>query len=1722
MSTTIDSRVVEMSFDNRNFESNVQTSLGTLDKLKQGLKFDESVKNLDSIDASVKKIDMNSLGTAVETVKMRFSAMEIVALTALTNITNSVINTGKQMLKSLTIDPIKEGFGEYELKMGSVQTIMASTGEPLDKVMEKLNELNTYADKTIYSFSDMTANIGKFTNAGVSLEDATKAIQGVSNVAAVSGANANEASRAMYNFAQALSSGNVKLIDWKSIENANMATVEFKNQLLDTAVACGKLEKTSDGMYRVLTENNNGKKMDGVIDATHNFNDSLSYQWMTTDVLTKTLAKYSDETTEIGKKAFAAAQDVKTFSQLMDTLKEAVGSGWAETWEIVFGNFDEAKALWTDVSNAVGGFIDAQSKARNALLQEWKDLGGRTDLIDSFKNAISGIASVIRPVKEAFRDIFPAVTGKTLADITAKLKEFTSKLIISENTANKIRNTFKGLFAVLDIGKQAITAIISGITRLGSALINTILPVGDGVLGVTSKFGDFLTKIDSTIKSADIFKKAVNKLVDFLLGIPSKINKVFKEITGISLGDAFDIFKKYVSDLLNKLKDDYEIFKQIVSEIIKYIQDIPSKVNAAFKKITGISLGDVFDSVKQKAKDLVDKLKEVIGEFKNIDTSGIDDFRERLKNSLNPIGALFEGFKKLISGIWELFKKLAPVFSTLATAIGKAFSSLGKAVSNAVQNADFDGLFDIVNGGVLVAIGTGIKKFLDSISSITENAGGMLKSISSILDGVRGCLETWQQNIKAKTLLTIASAIAILTASLVVLSMIDSSKLSSSLAVITGEFVELMTALKVLTKTIDGTDTGKMTKAAGVMVLMSGAILILTSAMKKISDLDWGEIVKGLTGIAALSTTLVLVAKQLSKCSGDMIKGSAGLLIFAEAIRMLVKPVKKLGEMSLENLAKGLLGVGVICTELALFLKYAKLDEVSLGKGLGLMTLAEALKILASAVAKFASIDVASMLKGLAGVAIVLAELVGFMKLTGDSKKVISTATGMVILGSAMLIFGKAIENMGKLSLAEIGKGLLTMASSLAIIAVALKFMPTNTPIIATGMILVGTALKIIASAMNSFGNMSWEGVAKGLITLAASLTIIAVAVKAMTGTLSGAAAMLVMANAIAILTPALKLLGNMSLAEIGSALLILAGAFTVIGVAGLVLGPITPIILALAAAVALLGVGALACGAGTLALSAGLSALAVTGTAAIGTLVLAIEAILSLIPQIVIKIGEGIVGLIVAIGNAAPEIINAVVQVALAILTAINQVVPQLIETVINIIDTLLLSLAEHAPSIIQSVIDIAIALIAAVRDNIGGIVDVVVDAIIALIEGIVVKLPDIIQAGIDIVIALIDGLGQGLVDNAPRIREAFIDLFKNLLLAVLGFLGIHSPSTVFADIGVNIIKGLIKGLGNMLSSLLSTMGSILKSLVSAIGNKLGEFLQKGKDLMVNIKNGIGNKISEVKSKISEGISGCVSTIKGKLSEFKTKGQELMSNLKTGISNKLSTIKDAAKNVVSGALSSIKDKMADWKSIGSNLMSGLKEGISSVASDVASAAKSVASKAINGVKNFLGIHSPSRVMMEIGKYTDEGFIIGLKSYASKVGDESEKIGKEAVNGMTNAISGVTSSIENNIDNEPTIRPVLDLTNITNGINSMDNMLASRRSIDLAASTNYDLNRRSNEPTVKDSIDNLKNAVKDLKTNQNGDIINNFNITSDAPKEVANEVSRIIQRQVERRGEVWA
>ena len=1352
MSKSVEKRIVEMRFDNQQFEKGVQTTMGTLDKLKHSLKLDGATKGLEDVDKAVKGINISGLSSAVETVKSRFSALEVVAITALANITNSVVNAGKKLVDSFTLEPIHQGFAEYELKMGSVQTIMASTGADIKTVNGYLEELNTYSDKTIYSFSDMTSSIGKFTNAGVSLDDAVKAIKGISNEAAVSGANANEASRAMYNFAQALSSGAVKLIDWKSIENANMATVEFKQSLLDTALAMGTVVKVGD-KYQSTTTDAQGKISD-LFTATSMFNDSLSSQWMTTDVLVQTLGNYATDVREmtaaekkayeeklrgigyteeqikaieeLGQKAFDSAQDVKTFSQLMDTLKEAAGSGWAQTFEILFGDLEEAKVLWTSVSQVVGGFIDQSSKARNDMLQGWKDLGGRQALIESVQNAFSGLMSVVKPVGEAFREIFPATTSEQLINLTKGLKEFTSHLKLSDKDSQNLKNTFKGLFAVLDLVKQGIGALVKAVFPMTKGLGS----LGSGVLSVTGKIGEWLVSLDQAAKKSDVFNQTIQKFHD-------KVSPILKSVKGHIDGTVVAI-KKFAETHFN----------------------VP-------------------------------------------DTSGLMSVADKLKARIEPFKKIGEVAKEAMGKLVDAFKASAPVLANLGGIIVDALGKVIDGIMKALRGEGFDSLIDLLNGGIVTGIGVGIMKFIKNLTGLESTADDAIGGFAGIIEGFKGAingaketLADFQASLKADILMKIAGSIAVLAGSLLVLSLIDSDKLGGALASISILFAELAASMALFDKTLSGQKG--LNKFGMAMIEMSAAILVLASALKKIASIDSDKLAGALVGITVLIGEMVAASLALSKWGGKIKTSAVSMILFAEAINILANAVGKLGALDTDKLTKGLVGVGVLMAELAAFMVASKFGNFKATQGLAIIELSAALLILEKSVSGFGSMDIEIIKKGLTGVGVILAEVAGFSVIAGKAKHILSSATALTVIGAAMLIFGKAIKDIGSLSIETIGKGLIGIGGALAAVAVAVNLMPKNMVGIGLGLLEVAAALKIIGSVIQDAGGMKWEEIGKGMVVLAGSMTILAVALNAMKGTLGGASAMLVMSAALAVFTPVLKSLGSMSLAEIGKGLLALAGAFTVLGIAGAVLGPMVPAILGLSGALALLGVAVAACGVGILAFSAGLASLAVSGVAGVTALVAALEIL--------------IVGVLGIIANSATAIAGAVKAIILAIVDVIVECAPPIAEGVLTLIEEVLKSLAEHGPNIVTYLMDF----------------------LIGVINAIAARLPELI-------------VGIGLLSAIMLALSAVAGLIPGAMAGVLGMgVVIAEMALVLAAVGALAqlpgLKWLIGEGGDLLQGVGTAIGKFVGGIVGGfLGGISAQFPQIGQDLTDFMSNAQG-----------------------------------------------------------------------------------------------------------------------------------------------------------------------------------------------------------------------------------------------------------------------------------------
>lgn len=1387
MSTTVDERVVEMRFDNKQFEQNIQTSLSSLDKLKKSLNLEGAAKGLETVNDAANKCsgNMSPLSNAVETVRVRFSALEVMAITALQNITNSALAAGKNLVSAFTIDPIKSGFEEYETQINAVQTILANTsskGTTLDQVNNALDELNHYADMTIYNFTEMTRNIGTFTAAGVDLDTSVAAIKGIANLAAVSGSNSQQASTAMYQLSQALAAGTVKLQDWNSVVNAGMGGQVFQDALKETAKV-------------------HGIAIDEMIKDEGSFRETLSKGWLTSDILTETLAKftgdlnedqlrtmgYTDEQIksimEMGKTANDAATKVKTFTQLFDTLKEAAQSGWTQSWEIIVGNFEEAKELLTEVSDTFSAVINASADARNKMLQDWKDLGGRTMMIEAVKNVFEGLVSVAKPVREAFNEIFPPMTGKQLAEITERIRDLTAKFKMGEESSKNLKNTFKGVFAVLDIVGQAFKAVAGGVGEL----ISLFLPAGNGVLSLTGSFGEYLVKLDEIVKKTDIFGKAVSTVVDIV-----KTAITFVKIAG------------------DKVKE----FGKVAGE--KF--DFPGF--------------ELFHSFLERVHDRMAQIGDGAGKMK----SGVIVAFEMMGEALEKCK-----FLKVMEALWTAVKVIA---GGIADAVGTMMGTLAEKLGN----ADFSGVLDILNSIAVGGIAVSISKFLKSVTEPLEGLNGVLEGVTGILDGVRGCFEAYQTNLKAGTLLKIGAAIALLAGSIVAISLIDSDKLSASLGAITVLFANLLGAMAIFNKI--SSDTGKVAKACTAMIAMSVAVSILAGALKKVSDLDWGELARGLVGIAGLTTIVVASSKAMASGQKQVMKGTTSLIIFGAAIKILASACKDLSKLQWDELGRGLTGVGVLFAEIAVFLRVAKFNGKMLITATGIVILAAAMKVLASACKDFGQMDWSEIGKGLAGIGGLLAELAVFTNLAGNAKHVMSTGVALIAIGAAMKIFASAVKDFGRLQWDEIGRGLTAMGGALAEVAIAVNLMPKNMIGIGTGLVIVGAALEIIANCMSKFGGMQWEEIGRGLTVMGGALAELAISLNFMKGTLGGSAALLVASTALAILAPVLSILGALSWEAIAKGLISIAGAFTIIGVAGAVLTPLVPTILALSGAFALIGVAVLTIGAGLLAAGIGLSSLAIGftalatagaagATAIVAALTVIVTGIAGLIPAVLTKVGEGIIAICKVIAAGAPAIGETVKAVILTLIDVFVSCVPQLADGALQLVVGVLAALATYTPQI----------------------VDLAFKFLIGILEGIASNLPSLIKAGIDVLMAFFTGVVDALsgIDTGALLKGiAGIGLLSAIMLALSAtaalvpgaMVGILGMGAVVAEMALVLAAvGLLSKLPG-LSWLIGEGGKLLQGIGTAIGQFVGgivggfmsgvssQFPQIGADLSAFMNN--------------------------------------------------------------------------------------------------------------------------------------------------------------------------------------------------------------------------------------------------------------------------------------------
>ena len=702
MSKTVDSRVLEMRFDNKQFEAGVATSMSTLDKLNQKLNLTSSVKGLENINSAAKKVDLTGLSTGVESVSAKFSAMQVIGVTALANITNSAVNAGKRMVKALTLDPIMTGFNEYELKINSIQTVMANTaskGTTMADVTKVLDELNSYADRTIYNFAEMTRNIGTFTAAGVSLEDSAAAIQGISNLAAMSGSTSQQAATAMYQLSQALATGTVKLMDWNSVVNAGMGGEKFQNALKQTAREMGIA-------------------VDAIIEKNGSFRESLHEGWLSADILNTTLKKltvegakeYSEAMLKSGKytqeqadalmkeaqMAEDAATKIKTFSQLWSTMRESVQSGWAVTWELIIGNFEEAQELLTPLGDFIIGLVEKFSDARNNLLKS-----GLTQGFGKLADTFNKIVSPVKKVTDSIDKVSTKVTKTT--DSLADLGKVVDDVILGK----------------FGDGKERFDAL----TKAGQNFYRVQNKVNE-------KLGNSYRYTEEQIAAQDKLLKSQNKTATQQKKTNKTTEKATEETTKLT-----DAQKEQIKELA-KLSDEQLAAKGYTEDQIE-----------AFRELRKVA-----EDLGLPLDEFIDNLEEING-------------RWLLWNSFANIGkSIIKIFSSIGKAFREVFEPIKPeqLFNALE-ALHKFTSQLVISDETAEKlTRTFKGLFAVLNL-ITTILGGAFKIVFAVIDSLLDGLGlGVLDVTATVGDMVSKFNEWFKDNIFAKFIQMIVDKIPII------------------------------------------------------------------------------------------------------------------------------------------------------------------------------------------------------------------------------------------------------------------------------------------------------------------------------------------------------------------------------------------------------------------------------------------------------------------------------------------------------------------------------------------------------------------------------------------------------------------------------------------------------------------------------------------------------------------------------------------------------------------------------------------------------------------------------------------------------------------------------------------------------------------------------------------------------------------------------------------------
>ena len=1178
MSDTIDQRVVEMQLDNSNFEKNAQTSMDTTEKLKKSLDFNGTANSLNEVGKAASNLNFSGVASAVDSINNKMSLFGAFSKRIMENIADGAFQMGKSLLTSISgINDASAGLEKFGQKSSAVGTMMIATGKSIDEVGKVLEDLNWFTDETSYSFTDMADTMGKFAASGE--KDLTKlesTVKGIATWAAASGANASTASRVMYQLSQAYGSGVIKLQDWRSVETANMATQTVMNKLIAEGGDAAQAAVAKYGSFR----------------------DSLQAGWLTTDKFNAVMADYSEGitqanyengeftkgTTAFSESVFRAAQEARTFQDVLNALKDAVQSGWMHTFDILIGNKEEAAGFFTGLANMLITVADAFTELRNSMAQAFVDADGRNSALSVLVNIMNGLYRILTPIADAFKEVFPTNFGTVLAGATKSFADFTKNIQLTAPQMEILKEVFVAIFSVIKGGLSVIKAILKLLSPLGEVLISVAKAVGN-LLQNVDKLNAPMKEFFNMIKNSKPFQTFISILKDFAsvlvvviyeIGQAIKAlvqSKQFQQVLGIVLSTlktfgavALGVVVKAVDAIVvafKKLKSvDFKM--PSLEAFLKKIANLGNTISSHLSVLDGVktNVNGLFNPFA-KLGTLISNLPTVIGNIKTAITGGgtaLDGVNAGIKtfsNNADTVSASVTGAKTSLKGfagvIYSVLDKLSGannIFGVIASGL-KLFIAVASKI-------DWSGWLKI---GIIVAYVAMMVKLIHSLTTgpvsaftkLVNNAAIAIKGFSDYLTKSR-----WQDTLKS-----VAISVLLLSASLLILAKIPTEQLiqaAITMGVLAVGIIAFAAAMAWLSQKVNSQTLGVLSVS---LISLSLSLLIFAAAIRTFTNMTNDQMMQGLVGTMATLVIMFLAVKGFSTQAPMMMKVGASLIIFAFALRIFAKTIAILANNkgiqsvltgikdAVGNFLKWLAGLntqqaitvigtlGTIGVLLGVSLK--KITKAVDSVGNAMLKIAESMLILWAAFALFLQLDYTQMQDAITVMGVLGAGLVvfaGFLNVFCDNKAtsgngLADTANSMIKLAAALGLVAGALWILNKCDMNKVATGGLVLIAMLFALAGAMKIMENvQTVKVAASILALAVSIYLLIPACVALGALVslLPTIAIGFGVVIAMILAMGAAVKMMEKANAGkiAAEMLIMTVAIRILGVVLTSLANL------------------------------------------------------------------------------------------------------------------------------------------------------------------------------------------------------------------------------------------------------------------------------------------------------------------------------------------------------------------------------------------------------------------------------------------------------------------------------------------------------------------------------------------------------------------------------------------------------------------